>query len=143
MAKPTNVLDDRKERIETLEGLLGEMRKEIALRRDQKHESEELANFAMRERDEARKQFADLKERLLKAETEIARLNGYLERVREDDIVADPLVTVGDTERDAQLVPKRRLQMRFDPDPRDMRFDGQGGIYGRTETSKPKHWVNY
>ena len=39
----------------------------------------------------ARAEHDDLKKRLLNSELECARLRGYMERVREDDLVADPL----------------------------------------------------
>lgn len=93
---------------------------------------------AIAERDETRKNFADLKERLLTAETEVARLNGYMQRVREDDNVADPLVEVED-ECGRRQVSKRHPQQRCHADSSSMR---EYMTMGR-DTEKRKHWTSY
>jgi chromosome segregation ATPase len=87
----------------------------------------------------------DVKARLQLAETEVQRQRGYIERVQEDDIVREELVTTGEPEGAQQLVPKRK----FTPAPAYMDiainngrpcFDG-GDHNQRREKSKP--WVTY
>lgn len=92
--------------------------------------------------EEKQKQFADLKKRLHDAEVENARLNGYLLRVQEDDVVREPLVkTVGP--EGARMVPKRKHSSLENPayDPTDFRSEDQRRYGSRDE--KPKHWIAY
>lgn len=91
----------------------------------------------------ARTEHDDLKKRLLDAELECARLRGYMERVREDDAVADPLVEVED-QNGKRMVSKRHPG----PHPVYTGVDMGSGFaatydeYGR-KREKPKHWVTY
>lgn len=102
----------------------------------------EKASAEEREK-EAREQFADLKKRLHDSEMEVARLNGYLARVREDDVVREELITVGEPDGEQRMVPKRKPEYLGNREERhsihDMMSDGD---YGR-ERKKPKHWIEY
>ena len=60
---------------------------------------------------ETREQFGDLKERLLNAEAALSRLNGYLARVHEDDVVRDGMIEIED-DRGKRMVPRRPPPMR-------------------------------
>lgn len=57
---------------------------------------------------EMRERCDDLKERLAFSEAERQRMKGYIERVAEDDVVREELITTGDPEGHQQLVPKRK-----------------------------------
>lgn len=59
-------------------------------------DANDAKNEAVAREKDTREQFADLKKRLHNSEMEVARLNGYLARVREDDVVREDLVTVGE-----------------------------------------------
>lgn len=103
--------------------------------------SHEKANRIRAEESEkqTRENFADLKERLLNAERETARLNGYLDRVREDDAVADPLVEI-DGPEGKRLVSKRHPSPQIlSPGNADYFRDQWNN--GRPE--KRKHWTSY
>lgn len=95
------------------------------------------ARAARNDAEEVRRHFADLKERLSKAETEVARLGGYLERVREDDNVADPLVEVED-EHGRRMISKRRPSKHHSM--RDHIEDCRTMSMG---AEKRKHWTSY
>lgn len=101
------------------------------------------AKEAAQEREKAtRKQFDDLKFRLHNSEMEVARLNGYLSRVREDDVVREELVTIGDPEGGQRLVPKRKPEFLGNREPR-MTDLCAGESYGYHNRAKPKHWIEY
>jgi len=86
---------------------------------------------------EAQEQFADLKRRLHDSEMAVARLNGYMERVREDDAVSDPLVEV-DGPHGKRLVSKRYPHSDHQqPSPSDYCMQ-EMALNGR----KP-HWTSY
>lgn len=105
---------------------------------------------------ETRKQFDDLKLRVRNLEIENARLIGYVDRVREDDIVREDLVATGEPDGEQQMVPKRKMRQLVaynsgasnlgDENP-DGVYHGWNGddIFGRNgqPRPKPKHWVNY
>lgn len=86
---------------------------------------------------EAKAQLADLKERLYNSEQELARLNGYLSRVHEDDIVRDGLVEIKD-EQGIRMVPKR-------PSPALVVQHGINYAQGSASygSNKKTHWTNY
>jgi len=84
---------------------------------------------------ESREHFADLKERLANAESETARLRGYLERVHEDDIVRDGMVEIDD-QNGKRLVPKRPPPLRI-----EQNFTTEFANYGGTQ--KRTHWTSY
>lgn len=115
---------------------------------------------ARMERDEAikaiqdlRKKLDDTKERLAFAESENQRMRGYVERVQEDDVVREELVTTGSPHGEQRLVPKRKPTI-FAPQV----YASVGGRVGYAEsknyadggindflrgTDKPRHWVTY
>jgi hypothetical protein len=89
---------------------------------------------------ESRSHFADLKERLLNAETETARLRGYLARVHEDDIVRDGLVEIedGQGKRSIPRRPPPLEAVRYSsPAISTDQFDNYGSRKKRT------HWTSY
>ena len=94
---------------------------------------------ALKEVKEVREQFADIKRRLLEAETETARLRGYLARVHEDDIVRDGLVEIEDAQG-KRLVPKRPPPMNAGAVEHYEQFNSSVG-YGSNK--KQTHWTNY
>lgn len=97
---------------------------------------------AQTERDETHAQFAELKQRLLNAETELSRLRGYLARVHEDDVVRDGMVEIEDVQGKRQ-VPRRQLPMTS-AYPVDVYSDMANGLnapYGREK--KRTHWTSY
>lgn len=83
----------------------------------------------------------DLKQRLLNSEIECARLRGYMERVREDDLVADPLVEVED-QNGKRMVSKRHPTPLYDAGIPGVTYPSTYDEYGR-QREKPKHWVTY
>lgn len=72
------------------------------------NELADKARDAERRLEGSRTDFADLKARLLSAELANERLRGYLDRVREDDVVREVLVETGDPEGEKLLTPKRK-----------------------------------
>jgi PHD/YefM family antitoxin component YafN of YafNO toxin-antitoxin module len=101
------------------------------------HEAEYSRRItAERELNETRKQFADLKERLHNAELTNARNDGYLQRVREDDNVADPLVETEGPEG-KRMVSKRHPGNMLIVNPQDEYF------HSMNRDNSRKHWVNY
>lgn len=108
-----------------------ELRKELYAARDER-------NQAHREVKDVRDNFADLKRRLSEAESELARMRGYMQRVHEDDIVRDGMVEIED-ERGKRMVPKRPHPMAT-PMMNDG-FDVSYDSYGRPK--KSTHWTSY
>lgn len=90
---------------------------------------------------ESRSHFADLKERLANAEAETSRLNGYLARVHEDDVVRDGLVEIEDA-NGKRTVPKRQPPMMAVTHQvhTPSMFD-EIDTYGRSK--KRTHWTSY
>jgi hypothetical protein len=110
---------------------------------DERDTAQRLQRNAEASEKQAREQFADLKKKLYDAEIELARLRGFVERVREDDAVADPLVEVEDAQG------RRQVTKRF-PSNRPLNADMYTGMaeavqYGRygERQEKPKHWTSY
>lgn len=107
------------------------------------------------QRDEQVKSSLDLrskldgtKERLAFAEAANQRMRGYLERVQEDDVVREELVTTGSPEGEQRKVPKRKSTI-FAPqiDHRVLAFGddcaiAEGYRNGGRDT-RPRHWVTY
>lgn len=82
--------------------------------------------------------FADLKERLQASETNAARLQGYMDRVREDDLVRDGVIEVEDG-MGKRLVPKRYPEHYS-------RHDSfmNGGLESiAMRAAQQKHWTSY
>lgn len=101
-----------------------------------KQDAVDARRRAERDAEETLKQFADLKERLFNSEQETARLRGYLERVREDDNVADPLVEVDDQ------YGKRQVSKRHPSHPE--RHNGGSNYMEHFQgREKSKHWTSY
>lgn len=100
---------------------------------------------------ESRGHFADLKTRLLAAETANQYMRGYLARVQEDDVVREDLMTVGDPDGEQHMVPKRK-PTAF-PRPSDFGeppgnepslYSENYDTYGnRRQRKTPKHWISY
>lgn len=138
MAKPTilgleEALNDANERANTYREKATALESENTLLKNQLTES--------------RGHFADLKTRLLAAETANQFMRGYLARVQEDDVVREDLMTVGDPEGEQHMVPKRK-PTAF-PRPSDFK-EPQGSEHGvydtygnRRERKTPKHWITY
>lgn len=114
----------------------------------------ELAAAAKSEAAELRGRIDTLKTRLADAEFQNARMRGYIERVQEDDVVREELLTVTDAMGPAgatTLVPKRK-PARFDipsllvsPPVRDQ--GEHHGLYSRNRATcappPPVPWVTY
>lgn len=122
---------------------------EIVKLRDE-HGAEHRQRCAAEAREhETRAQFADLKERLALSEAEVQRMGGYISRVQEDDVVREPLVQVGDTDGDQQLVPKRKPTRFFPIQLVGQPLGGQAmaadfNDYEQRRRPVPKrHWVTY
>ena len=92
-----------------------------------------------------REQFADLKERLFNADAELARLNGYLARVHEDDVVRDGLVEIDD-DRGKRMVPRRTTPLRTVRQ-NDSSIQGAvesfGAAFAPLTGRKRTHWTDY
>ena len=100
----------------------------------------EERDAARKEVEQVRSQFADLKRRLLEADTEQARLRGYLARVHEDDIVRDGLVEIEDGQG-KRMVPKRPPPMMSASTEHYDQFNTGMNGYG-VEKNKT-HWTSY
>ena len=130
--------------IKSLTAELAEVKRDLASHREAVSEQRQRRQAAEAEVKETREQFADLKKRLHIAETEVARLNGYIARVREDDTVREELVTVGDPEGDRRMVPKRKHEYLGNSEPNLTQFADSAGCYnGYRDRPKSKHWVEY
>lgn len=93
---------------------------------------------------EHRKAIDDLKQRLQRAEDDNNRMRGYIDRVQEDDVAREELVTIGDPHGQQQLVPKRKPKQFTTPN-EDRRDTALETIYPtwRRESEQRKHWVTY
>ena len=101
---------------------------------------------AIRQRDETRGMFDDLKAKLHRSEIENARKEGILERVRADDLVREEVITVERPDGPPMLVPKRDIQV-FNAPPM-MNYDGintESGLWHGRDTPawRKKHWTAY
>lgn len=108
---------------------------ELRENREEERRARIVADEALKE---SRSHFADLKKCLLAAETENARLNGYLSRVHEDDVVRDGMIQITD-EKGTRQVPKRPPPARsvvFSPD-RVVDYHRDGS------RSRKTHWTDY
>lgn len=83
------------------------------------------------------KHFADLKERLLNAETELSRLRGYLARVHEDDVVRDGMVEIEDSNG------KRQVPRRQPPFTTTMLDNSMMPFSAYHDNEKRTHWTSY
>lgn len=104
--------------------------------RDKANETAEARNKIIAD---LRKNIDDLKVKLQKAEAENQRMRGYIERVQEDDIVREDLISVGDPDGQSQLVPKRK-QTSFH-EPAFTRQEASNPYY--QESAPPNFWITY
>lgn len=99
----------------------------------------------LKELSQARADFADLKRRLLAADSANQFMRGYLARVAEDDTVREELLTVGDPNGEQRLVPKRK-PTSF-PRPSDFTepvdLDRNRRYFNEGDRPKPRHWIIY
>lgn len=105
--------------------------------------SKMLAAYAAR--DTALKEFADLKDRLYAAERENARLQGYLERVYEDDVAREGFLEVPAGAPEMRLQPRRPAPLRAVNEPSAAAATQALGYADRADCRhpRPRHWVNY
>lgn len=101
---------------------------------------------AIKARNEAQMEFADLKRRLHNAELINERMRGYLARVQEDDTVREELITVGEPGGVEKLVPKRKPW--HVPDAENAYMDTRAGsemqyMSGEELRRQRKHWIEY
>jgi hypothetical protein len=121
--------------------------------REQASALREERNGAVVHVGELRKNLDEVKERLAFAEAENQRMRGYLERVQEDDVVREELVTVGEPDGEQRMVPKRKPTVFA---PQSYCAGGERRISSidttfesmafRDENGRPrrhKHWVIY
>lgn len=102
--------------------------------------TEKLSEANAKAEKETRAQFADLKQRLVHAENELQRLNGYMARVHEDDIVRDGLVEIEDS-RGKRMVPKRPRPQEYQSAP--IGYDMSQQFGGNYEERRQTHWTSY
>lgn len=116
----------------------GKQNREIIVKEND--EQRRVAYSAVKERDETRKQFADLKERLHQSEIDNADNRGYLRRVAEDDLARDGFEQF-DTPDGTTLRPRRPPAFNPNTISNAMGFADESRFGG----SHPKktHWVNY
>lgn len=114
----------------------------------ERREIGEERDRALRSEKQTHEQFAELKERLALSEAEVHRMQGYIARVQEDDVVREPLVKIGDPEGEQQYVPVRKsrlfpMQHYEHPHPAED-FSRRFG-YGEAPQAppRPRHWVTY
>lgn len=130
-------------KVKELEVMLANAKQEVAIADKAMWEERAARLKAETAEKETHEQFADLKKRLHNAEMEVARLTGYISRVREDDTVREELVTIGDPEGEQRMVPKRKHEYLGNREP-DISMSHMMGKYDRYgERKKPKHWIEY
>ena len=96
--------------------------------------------------EEAKAHNAELKERVAHQTVTIATLRGYVERVKEDDVVREELVTtgaVGDPCGETQIVPKRKHAILPEDYISPPQRTQTGYADHQRERTQRKHWVNY
>ena len=106
---------------------------------DQKEKTRVERDKALQSEKKTREQFDDLKQRILSLETDNARLNGYVARVHEDDIVRDGMIEIED-QNGKRLVPKRPKPLV--PSYTEVYNAAYDGVlpYGN---EKKTHWTSY
>lgn len=98
------------------------------------------ADQAEKQEKEAREQFDDLKRRVHELTIANARLEGYLDRVSEDDAVRDGHIEIP-TSDNSRIVPKRPPRPRWFADEGNGAAIGQAGVNERFR--RPRHWLDY
>lgn len=131
--------------IRSLEIALAEVSSTSEARSKMIHDTRAAKAAAEESEKETREQFADLKKRLHRSEMEVARLNGYLARVREDDTVREELVTTGEPGGEQRLTPKRKPEYlgNTEDDYSGMKSSDPMMHYLERDRKKPKHWIEY
>jgi len=139
----------KRKTIKQLEAEIYSLEQDVKALNARLHDKENQKDDMRVDRDKAlqaekktRAQFDDLKQRLLSTETENARLNGYMSRVHEDDIVRDGLVEIEDRQG-KRLVPKRPNPMQSNSYTNYEQFQSpsiNSMLYG---TEKKTHWTSY
>jgi hypothetical protein len=133
----------------TIKALMSELetlKRNYDISRDDVRKSLAAVKEAENQRNSVVEQFGDLKKRLHNAETEVARLTGYVARVREDDVVREELIAVGEPGGEQRMVPKRKPEYLGN---REGGYSDCGvGVTGETffeshRKQKPKHWIEY
>lgn len=130
----------------TTADLLKEAELRVGVLEERSNRLQRQADEMLYERDQARAdrkltiaQFAELKVMLQRAETEVARMTGYVERVREQDDASEHPVIVERTEQVPipRRAPRIRPSMGSLGDVTGTDFDE----FGRVKV--PKHWTSY
>lgn len=122
-----------------------ELKASVNSAQERMYQERDAKTAAVKQRDETRAQFDDLKKRLHESEMENQRLRGYIQRVQEDDVVREDLVAVGDPDGEMRQVPKRKSTVFAQPvqyTDFDPGFVGYSGYHNR-DRPKPKHWIEY
>lgn len=138
-------------RIKQLEAELAHAKTAAVHNKDGWDKASRTAAEAIAVRDHQARQLADLQERLAAALSEADRMRGYIERVQEDDVVREDLVTTGDPAGEQVLEPKRRPTRFERPGDHsamgevDDRFPARfhGCHHDGDRPRKPLHWIRY
>jgi chromosome segregation ATPase len=116
-----------KAEIERLQGEVSRYRR-IA---DEKFAAQQEADKALKE---SRVHFAELKERLADSESNLSRLTGYIDRVREDDNARDGFDVVDQSRQ--FVVPRRDPSKARETSSIDLHSPNVGG-------QRRRHWTDY
>jgi chromosome segregation ATPase len=125
-----------KESVSHLKARIKQLEDEVVRQRERASESRSAQVTAETALKESRTHFADLKERLADSEANLARLSGYIDRVREDDNARDGFDVVDQTRE--IIVPRRKpasamMASSLDGNPVADRASGQ----------RRRHWTDY
>lgn len=124
-----------KETISHLNKKVKDLLDEVARQRtltDEMRSAKSTAEAALKE---SRVHFADLKERLADSEANLARLSGYIDRVREDDNARDGFDVV--EQRRETIVPRRNPGKPVDASSIEPSFAN------RLSGQRRRHWTDY
>jgi len=121
---------------ETAAAKISRLEADVAMYRGRWGDASVANDAAQKALKESRSHFAELKERLADAETNLARLTGYIERVREDDNARDGFDVVNQT-REA-IVPRRNPAK-----PVAASSIETGSWIGRAGGQRRRHWTDY
>lgn len=118
-----------------------ELRELLRITETRAVETTNRAMVAERSAKEAREQFDDLKRRLLESETELARLRGYLARVREDDAVREGYMEIDGPQ--GKITAPKRPDKSWERRPEPSLFDQQMNSHFTGDRREKKHWISY
>lgn len=135
----------KQEQIQELINANDAMKGEISLLAEKLHRTNKNADAMAVICKEKNEQIAELKMLLRNTELQQAQQEGYITRVREDDVVNEPLVSVGDPEGDRSLVPKRKhLPLVARQYVENTPTVGVGKYSQGAGAARPrKSWINY